>query len=129
MPILPIVRHHYEAFDGGGYPDGLKGADIPLGFRILRIVDSYDAIISTRPHREGMDPKEALKRWNFGEDFIRVTRLQGRTTFNADTEPPVLVANLASNQEILQRRNVLWKPRRIWAPCFDQCADSEGFGN
>ncbi len=61
MSILPIVRHHHEAFDGSGYPDGLKGEDIPLGSRILKIVDSYDAMISMRPHRKGMGPKEALE--------------------------------------------------------------------
>ena len=60
MSILPIVRHHHEAFDGTGYPDGLKGEDIPLGSRILRLADSYDALISTRPHRPGMNSKKAM---------------------------------------------------------------------
>lgn len=59
MPILPIVRHHHEAFDGTGYPDGLKGEDIPLGSRLLRLADTYDALIWTRPHRPGMNPKKA----------------------------------------------------------------------
>lgn len=49
--ILPIVRHHHENYDGSGYPDGLKGDQIPIGARILALVDSYDAMISRRPYR------------------------------------------------------------------------------
>lgn len=59
-PILPIVRHHHEAVDGTGYPDGIKGEAIPLGSRILRLADSYDAMISARPHRSGMNPKKVM---------------------------------------------------------------------
>ena len=60
--VLPMIRHHHEAFDGSGYPDGLKGMDIPIGARVLAIVDSYEAMISTRPHRTALEPKEALER-------------------------------------------------------------------
>lgn len=49
------VRSHHERFDGKGYPDGLKGDDIPLGARIIAIADSIDAMISDRPYRKGMD--------------------------------------------------------------------------
>ena len=64
--VLPMIRHHHEAFDGSGYPDGLKGMDIPIGARVLAIVDSYEAMISTRPHRTAIEPKEALKRLRDG---------------------------------------------------------------
>ena len=50
----PIVRHHHENWDGTGYPDGLKGDDIPLGARILSVVDCFDALTSDRPYRRRM---------------------------------------------------------------------------
>lgn len=53
--VAEVVRSHHERYDGKGYPDGLKGADIPLGARIIAIADSIDAMISDRPYRKGMD--------------------------------------------------------------------------
>lgn len=50
-PVEPIVRHHHESWDGSGYPTGLKGQEIPLGARILSVVDCYDALTSDRPYR------------------------------------------------------------------------------
>lgn len=58
--ILPVVRHHHERYDGRGYPDGLRGREIPLGARILGAVDAYVALTSDRPHRPAVDPTEAL---------------------------------------------------------------------
>ncbi len=49
--LLPIIRYHHEKYDGTGYPDGLKGDDIPLLARVLCVADSYDAMISDRPYR------------------------------------------------------------------------------
>lgn len=49
--VVPIVKHHHEKYDGTGYPSGLKGTEIPLGARILTIVDCYDALNSSRPYR------------------------------------------------------------------------------
>jgi len=60
-PVVPIVRHHHENWDGSGYPDGLKGAQIPLGARILSVVDCYDALTSDRPYRRRMTDEQALK--------------------------------------------------------------------
>ena len=60
-PVVPIVRHHHENWDGTGYPDGLKGSDIPLGARILSVVDCYDALTSDRPYRRRMTDEQALK--------------------------------------------------------------------
>ncbi len=54
------VRHHHEHWDGSGYPDGLKGGDIPLGARILSIVDAFDAMTCDRPYRSAMGREEAL---------------------------------------------------------------------
>lgn len=53
--VAIIVRGHHERWDGKGYPDGLSGANIPLGSRIIAIADSIDAMISDRPYRKGMD--------------------------------------------------------------------------
>ena len=55
-----IARAHHEKYDGTGYPDGLQGEEIPIGARILAIVDSYDAMTSARPYREAMSLREAL---------------------------------------------------------------------
>lgn len=59
--VSKIVRHHHEYYDGGGYPDGLKGEDIPLLSRILHIVDVYDSLISSRPYRSAMNDKDVKK--------------------------------------------------------------------
>lgn len=59
--VRPIVRSHHEHWDGSGYPDQLRGTKIPLGARILRIVDSYDALTSARSHRGPLDREEALR--------------------------------------------------------------------
>lgn len=52
--IVPIVRHHHERFDGGGYPDGLAGDDIPFLARVAAVADVYDALRSARPYRDAM---------------------------------------------------------------------------
>lgn len=60
-PVVPIVRHHHENWDGKGYPDGLAGTDIPVGARILSVVDCFDALTSDRPYRPRLSDKEALR--------------------------------------------------------------------
>lgn len=61
--VITTIRHHHEYFDGSGYPDGLKGEDIPVGARILGIADAYDAMTGIRPYRKTPLPhEEALKR-------------------------------------------------------------------
>ena len=71
--VRPIVRHHHERPDGTGYPDQLKGEDIPLLVRILSVVDVYDALTSERPYKPALSPdravrelrEEAAKGWKF----------------------------------------------------------------
>ena len=60
-PVVPIVRHHHENWDGTGYPDGIRGTDIPIGARILSVVDCFDALTSDRPYRRRMTDAEALR--------------------------------------------------------------------
>jgi putative two-component system response regulator len=58
--VLPIIRHHHEKWDGSGYPDGLKGEQIPLTARILQITDIYDALSTDRPYRKALPSEKAL---------------------------------------------------------------------
>jgi putative two-component system response regulator len=60
-PVLPIIRHHHERWDGSGYPDGLRGDRIPLLARILQIADIYDALTSARPYKAAFTPMEAIE--------------------------------------------------------------------
>jgi putative two-component system response regulator len=63
---LPIIRHHHERIDGAGYPDHLVGNEIPVGARIVAIADAWDAMVSDRPYRAGLDPDEAIRRLRAG---------------------------------------------------------------
>jgi len=58
--LLPIVRHHHEAFDGHGYPDGLRGTSIPLLARIVAVCDAFDALTNDRPYRARLSEREAI---------------------------------------------------------------------
>ncbi len=59
-PVVPIVRHHHENWDGTGYPDRVGGENIPIGARILSVVDCYDALTSDRPYRRRMTDEAAV---------------------------------------------------------------------
>ncbi len=59
-PVLPVVKHHHEKWDGTGYPDGLKGTDIPYLARILAVADVYDALTSTRSYRGAWSHQKAI---------------------------------------------------------------------
>jgi diguanylate cyclase (GGDEF)-like protein/putative nucleotidyltransferase with HDIG domain len=74
-PVVPIVRYHHERWDGGGYPEGLKGEEIPLTARILAVVDCFDSVREDRPYRRGMTREQAcalLKRGAGGHFDPRV---------------------------------------------------------
>jgi HD-GYP domain-containing protein (c-di-GMP phosphodiesterase class II) len=62
--VVPIVYHHHEHFDGHGYDGGLAGEEIPLGSRILAVVDAYVSMTGERPYRRASTPKEALNELN-----------------------------------------------------------------
>ena len=59
--LIPIIKHHHENYDGTGYPDGLKGKEIPSTARILAVADAYDALTSDRAYRKAYSSREALK--------------------------------------------------------------------
>src|SRR5437016_5189922 len=57
---VPAIRHHHERYDGSGYPDGLKGEEIPLGARIIHVADALDSMLTTRTYRAARPATEAL---------------------------------------------------------------------
>ena len=59
--LLPIIRHHHERFDGLGYPDGLRGREIPRAARIVSVCDAFDALVNDRPYRVRSSTEEALE--------------------------------------------------------------------
>ncbi|HEV2093882.1 MAG TPA: HD domain-containing phosphohydrolase [Rubrobacter sp.] len=70
-PVLPVVRHHHERFDGKGYPDGLRGEEIPLLARIVSVADAFDSMVRERPYGYSISREAALKeiQANSGSQF------------------------------------------------------------
>ena len=70
-PAALLVRHHHERYDGGGYPDGLVGDQIPFGARFFTVVDAFDAMCSDRPYRPKRTEAQALEEIadNLGTQF------------------------------------------------------------
>jgi diguanylate cyclase (GGDEF)-like protein/putative nucleotidyltransferase with HDIG domain len=98
---VPAIRHHHERFDGTGYPDGLKGDEIPLGARIIHVADALDSMLTTRIYRAARPASEALDelRRAAGTQFCprcvtaleRILPIEG--VDDGDTRPRVLVAS------------------------------------
>lgn len=88
-----FVLHHHEAYDGSGYPAGLREAEIPIGSRIVSVIDAFDAMVSSRPYRRGLSLDEAVKRLQNGVGrqfdpvvtprFVALARVDARTVFDA----------------------------------------------
>lgn len=66
--VAPIIKGHHEYWDGSGYPQGLRGAEIPIGARIITIVDAYDAMMTDRPYRAALGEAAALQQLLNGRD-------------------------------------------------------------
>ncbi len=101
-PVVPIVRYHHENWDGSGYPEGIRGADIPIGARILSVVDCYDALTSDRPYRPAMTTEQAIdilsqRRGTMYDPLVVDAFVRAHATLRADAEreqtPAVLLAN------------------------------------
>jgi HD-GYP domain-containing protein (c-di-GMP phosphodiesterase class II) len=60
-PLVPMVLHHHEFYDGSGYPSGIKGEEIPFGARILAVADAYEAMTSDRPYRRSLSSQTAME--------------------------------------------------------------------
>jgi diguanylate cyclase (GGDEF)-like protein/putative nucleotidyltransferase with HDIG domain len=100
-PVVPIVRHHHERWDGRGYPDGLKGEHIPLTARILTVADCFDAVREDRQYRKGMTRTEAcgFLTGNAGTQFdptVVEAFLANLTTYENE-----IAAHKASQQPLL----------------------------
>jgi cyclic di-GMP phosphodiesterase len=84
--VLPIIRHHHEKMNGSGYPDGLRGQEIPLTARVLQVVDVYDALTTARSYKRALSTAKALamiekevkKGWWDPEIFHEFARLMRR---------------------------------------------------
>ena len=95
-PVVPLVRAHHERWDGSGYPDGLKGTEIPLGARILAAVDCLDALSADRQYRRALPLDEAMQ---------QVRALSGKTL------DPAVVEVLARRYQELERMSQAQPPR------------------
>jgi putative nucleotidyltransferase with HDIG domain len=104
-PVHDPVRWHHERYGGGGYPDGLKGNEIPLTARILSIVDTYDAVREDRPYRKAMSRREAVE------------VLRGGAGMMFDPElVRIFIQNLSSFERQIARQNISSTPQRQHSP-------------
>ncbi|MEM7337172.1 MAG: HD-GYP domain-containing protein [Actinomycetota bacterium] len=97
--LAPTVRHHHERIDGGGYPDGLAGDDIPLTARVVSVCDAYDAMVHTRQYREGLGTERAhaVLREHSGSqwDPVVVDALLALSDRDAIPAAPTVLADVA----------------------------------
>jgi putative two-component system response regulator len=111
---LPIIRSHHERWDGTGYPDGLKGEDIPLLARILQIADIYDALTTARPYKPAFTPdhameimlEEAQRGWRDPE-LVPLFREISQTA--ADSDAAIWPGNASMQQSLESMRRELSK--------------------
>ena len=95
---VPAIRHHHERFDGAGYPDGLKGEEIPLGARIIHVADALDSMLTTRIYRAArpaMDALDELKRASGTQFCPRCVDALERVL------PPEILADEAARHQLL----------------------------
>jgi len=99
--VMPIIRHHHESYDGDGYPSGLRGREIPLGARIVAVVDAFVSLTSDRPYRVAVESEMALQ---------KIVRQAGR-----QFDPEVVEAFQKVLDKRLESRGAQHKPRVLIA--------------
>jgi putative nucleotidyltransferase with HDIG domain len=108
-PVVPIVKSHHEAWDGSGYPQGLSGTAIPIGARILSVVDCFDALTSDRPYRRALSEEAASEILlahrgtiydpSVVDAFLRIYRqLQPSPLTRAEVAEPAGVSSVAEHE-------------------------------
>jgi putative nucleotidyltransferase with HDIG domain len=112
-PLVPIVLHHHENFDGSGYPEGLKGEEIPIGSRIMIVADAYEAMTSDRIYRKAIGHDRAMEQLNkfkgvqFDPRIVRalheVVQKRGPAAFDVSDLPPINYETLAELRRRLAR--------------------------
>ena len=112
-PLVPLVLHHHENFDGSGYPEGLKGEDIPMGARIIIVADAYEAMTSDRIYRKAIGHDRALDQLNkykgiqFDPRIVRAIEQllakAGPGAFDVSDLPPINYETLAELRRRLAR--------------------------
>lgn len=110
-PLVPIVLHHHESYDGSGYPDGLRGEAIPVGSRIILVADAYEAMTSDRIYRKAMGHERAMdqltkyKGIQFDPKVVRaigqLLERRGPSAFEVSDLPPIEYETLAELRERL----------------------------
>jgi putative nucleotidyltransferase with HDIG domain len=116
-PLVPIVLHHHENFDGSGYPEGLKGEEIPLGSRILLVSDTYEAMTSDRIYRKAPGHDRAIEQLNkykgtqFDPKIVRTLEAciqrRGQASFEVNDLPPINYETLAELRRRLAREPIV----------------------
>jgi HD-GYP domain-containing protein (c-di-GMP phosphodiesterase class II) len=112
-PLVPLVLHHHENFDGSGYPDGRKGEEIPLGSRIIIVADAYEAMTSVRIYRKAVGHERAMDQLNrykgiqFDPKVVRALGMliekRGPSAFEVSELPPINYETLAELRKRLAR--------------------------
>lgn len=118
FPVVPIVKAHHENWDGSGYPAGLRGEAIPLGARILSVVDCFDALTSDRPYRAALSTEEAFevlreRRGHMYDPMIvdAFLSLQPRLAMAPEPSSPAVVAAAGTSAQAI--RDGAWEPEDL----------------
>jgi HD-GYP domain-containing protein (c-di-GMP phosphodiesterase class II) len=116
-PLVQMVLHHHENYDGSGYPEGLKGTDIPLGSRIIIVADAYEAMTSDRiyrkaiGHEKAMDQLTKYKGIQFDAAIVRTLEQlllkSGPKAFEVSDLPPINYETLAELRRRLAREPIV----------------------
>jgi putative nucleotidyltransferase with HDIG domain len=125
-PVVPIVRHHHENWDGTGYPDRIAGAAIPIGARILSVVDCYDALTSDRPYRRRMTDEASVailleRRGTMYDPMVVDTFVRARHQIMPVADPVAHPVHRTLNEA----RDSIAQPMEPAAPAADIALTSE----